>query len=41
MKTFDELFNELTLIAATRPADSGTVAALDGGLSLNDVYTHL
>ena len=32
MKTFDELFNELTLIAATRPADSGTVAALDGGV---------
>jgi phosphoribosyl-ATP pyrophosphohydrolase len=32
VKTFDELFAELTEKAATRPADSGTVAALDAGV---------
>ncbi|MBC8093275.1 MAG: phosphoribosyl-ATP diphosphatase [Pseudonocardia sp.] len=32
MKTFDELFAELTDKAATRPAGSGTVAALDDGV---------
>ena len=32
MKTFDELFAELTDKAATRPAGSGTVAALDAGV---------
>lgn len=32
MKTFDELFAELTEKAAQRPAGSGTVAALDAGL---------
>lgn len=32
MKTFDELFGELTERAATRPAGSGTVAALDAGV---------
>ena len=32
MKTFDELFAELTEKAATRPAGSGTVAALDAGV---------
>lgn len=32
MKTFDELFSELTAKAATRPAGSGTVAALDAGI---------
>ena len=32
MKTFDALFAELTDKARTRPAGSGTVAALDGGV---------
>jgi phosphoribosyl-ATP pyrophosphohydrolase len=32
VKTFDELFAELTERAATRPAGSGTVAALDAGV---------
>ena len=32
MKTFDELFAELTEKAATRPAGSGTVAAVDAGV---------
>ncbi len=32
MKTFDELFAELTDKAATRPAGSGTVTALDDGV---------
>lgn len=32
MKTFDELFAELRERAATRPAGSGTVAALDAGV---------
>ena len=32
MKTFDELFAELTEKAASRPAGSGTVAALDAGV---------
>ena len=32
MKTFDELYAELTERAATRPAGSGTVAALDAGV---------
>ena len=32
VKTFDELFAELTDKAATRPAGSGTVAALDQGV---------
>ena len=32
MKTFDELFAELTEKAATRPDGSATVAALDAGL---------
>ena len=32
MKTFDELFAELTDKAQTRPAGSGTVAALDQGV---------
>lgn len=32
MKTFDELFAELAEKAATRPAGSGTVAALDAGV---------
>ena len=32
MKTFDELFAELAERAATRPAESGTVAALDAGV---------
>ena len=32
MKTFDELFAELTLKAQTRPEGSGTVAELDGGI---------
>jgi phosphoribosyl-ATP pyrophosphohydrolase len=32
VKTFDELFAELTDKAATRPAGSGTVAALDAGV---------
>ena len=32
VKTFDELFAELTEKAATRPTGSGTVAALDAGV---------
>lgn len=32
MKTFDALFAELTERARTRPAGSGTVAALDAGV---------
>lgn len=32
MKTFDALFAELAERAATRPAGSGTVAALDAGV---------
>ena len=32
MKTFDELFAELTERALNRPAGSGTVAALDAGV---------
>lgn len=32
MKTFDSLYAELLDRAATRPADSGTVAALDAGV---------
>jgi phosphoribosyl-ATP pyrophosphohydrolase len=32
VKTFDELFAELQARAATRPAGSATVAALDDGL---------
>jgi phosphoribosyl-ATP pyrophosphohydrolase len=32
VKTFDELFAELTEKAAQRPAGSATVAALDAGL---------
>ena len=32
MKTFDELFAELHEKARTRPAGSGTVAALDAGV---------
>ncbi len=32
MKTFDELFIELTDRASTRPEGSGTVAALDSGV---------
>lgn len=32
MKTFDELYVELTEKAASRPAGSGTVAALDAGV---------
>lgn len=32
MKTFDELFAELSLKAAERPEGSGTVALLDGGV---------
>ncbi len=32
MKTFEDLFAELSLKAATRPAGSGTVAELDGGV---------
>jgi phosphoribosyl-ATP pyrophosphohydrolase len=32
MKTFDELFAELQLKAVERPADSGTVRALDAGV---------
>ncbi|WP_028849352.1 phosphoribosyl-ATP diphosphatase [Thermocrispum municipale] len=32
MKTFDELFAELTEKARTRPPDSGTVRALDAGV---------
>jgi phosphoribosyl-ATP pyrophosphohydrolase len=32
VKTFDDLFAELSERAATRPAGSGTVAALDAGV---------
>ena len=32
MKTFDDLFAELQLKAATRPEGSGTVAELDAGV---------
>jgi phosphoribosyl-ATP pyrophosphohydrolase len=32
VKTFDELFAELTVKARTRPAGSGTVAELDAGV---------
>lgn len=32
MKTFDELFEELSEKAATRPAGSGTVERLDAGV---------
>ena len=32
MKTFDQLFAELTAWATERPAGSGTVAALDAGV---------
>lgn len=32
MKTFDDLFAELTQKAQTRPEGSGTVAALDAGV---------
>ncbi len=32
MKEFNELFAELTQVAQSRPADSGTVAALDAGV---------
>ena len=32
MKTFDELFAELTAKAQTRPEGSGTVRALDAGV---------
>lgn len=32
MKSFDELFAELQRKAVDRPADSGTVAALDAGV---------
>jgi len=32
VKTFDSLFAELNERAATRPANSGTVAALDAGV---------
>jgi phosphoribosyl-ATP pyrophosphohydrolase len=32
VKTFDSLFAELTERAATKPAGSGTVAALEAGL---------
>jgi len=32
VKTFDDLFAELTERARTRPAGSGTVAALDAGV---------
>jgi phosphoribosyl-ATP pyrophosphohydrolase len=32
MKTFDALFGELSHIAAHRPAESGTVRALDAGV---------
>ena len=32
MKTFEELFAELTETAATRPDGSGTVARLDAGV---------
>lgn len=32
MKTFDELFAQLQQVAIERPADSGTVRALDAGV---------
>lgn len=32
MKTFDQLYAELAAKAATRPAGSGTVTALDAGV---------
>ncbi|MCZ9308650.1 phosphoribosyl-ATP diphosphatase [Corynebacterium uberis] len=32
MKNFEELFAELSTKAQSRPAGSGTVAALDGGI---------
>lgn len=32
MKTFDELFAELSVKAETRPEGSGTIAELDGGV---------
>ena len=32
MKTFDSLWEELQIIAKTRPENSSTVSALDGGL---------
>jgi len=32
VKTFDELFAELSVKAETRPVGSGTVAELDGGV---------
>jgi len=32
VKEFNELFAELTQVAQSRPADSGTVAALDAGV---------
>lgn len=32
MKNFEELFAELSAKAQSRPAGSGTVAALDGGI---------
>ncbi|MDO5634871.1 MAG: phosphoribosyl-ATP diphosphatase [Micrococcus sp.] len=32
MKTFEELFSELSAKAEQRPADSGTVAQLDAGV---------
>lgn len=32
MKTFEELYSQLLERARTRPADSGTVALLDGGV---------
>ena len=41
VKTFDELFAELTDKATTRPAGSGTVAALDSGVHTPVSYTHL
>ena len=32
MKSFEELWNDLNLIATNRPAGSGTVAALNAGV---------
>ncbi len=32
MKSFDQLFSELSQIAANRPEGSGTVASLDAGI---------
>jgi phosphoribosyl-ATP pyrophosphohydrolase len=32
VKSFEELFTELTEVATRRPASSGTVRALDGGV---------